>query len=368
MKMVLTLKQRIQLVQLYYANNKSITATIRLYRLQYGIQNICSRQGLTNLIHKFEKTGSVKDADRSGRPSVSKETLAEVYEATTRIQELDAQGTSSTRIIARDLNLSKSTIWNVLRTKLKHHPYKISRVQEITKDDTHLRYVFALRAIVIMETEENWLYNILWTDEAHFSISGHVNTKNCVVWADQNPHRLHSRPLFSPRITVWCGFTSNFILGPYFFEEQRANGTVHTVTVTGARYLDLLQTFIIPQLQQLQVLQETTFQHDGAPPHNTIAVRRFLAEHFGNRIISRNFDFPWPARSPDLNPCDFWLWGFLKSKVYAPAPATLNELKERITDCIAHINIDILRNVVGNFADRVILCEARGGSHFENYM
>ena len=96
MKMVLTLKQRIQLVQLYYANNKSITATIRLYRLQYGIQNICSRQGLTNLIHKFEKTGSVKDADRSGRPSVSKETLAEVYEATTRIQELDAQGTSST--------------------------------------------------------------------------------------------------------------------------------------------------------------------------------------------------------------------------------------------------------------------------------
>ncbi|GBN65801.1 hypothetical protein AVEN_85675-1, partial [Araneus ventricosus] len=25
----------------------------------------------------------------------------------------------------------------------------------------------------------------------------------------------------------------------------------------------------------------------------------------------------WPSRSPDLNPCDFWLWGYLKDVVFS---------------------------------------------------
>jgi hypothetical protein len=28
--------------------------------------------------------------------------------------------------------------------------------------------------------------------------------------------------------------------------------------------------------------------------------------------------FPWPPRSPDLTPCDFYLWGFVKDSVYVP--------------------------------------------------
>ena len=35
----------------------------------------------------------------------------------------------------------------------------------------------------------------------------------------------------------------------------------------------------------------------------------------------------WPARSPDLNPCDFYLCDTLKSKVYANNPHSLEELK-----------------------------------------
>ena len=38
----------------------------------------------------------------------------------------------------------------------------------------------------------------------------------------------------------------------------------------------------------------------------------------------------WPPRSPDLNPCDFFLWGYLKSKVYEPLPKTLDDLKANI--------------------------------------
>jgi hypothetical protein len=34
-----------------------------------------------------------------------------------------------------------------------------------------------------------------------------------------------------------------------------------------------------------------------------------------------------PKRSPDLNPCDFYLWGNLKNKVYSNNPHALDELK-----------------------------------------
>ncbi|GFX99874.1 uncharacterized protein TNCV_259111 [Trichonephila clavipes] len=52
---------------------------------------------------------------------------------------------------------------------------------------------------------------------------------------------------------------------------------------------------------------------DGAPPHITRCVKDVLKHHFTEeRVISRQFRHLWPPRSPDLNPCDFWLWGHLK--------------------------------------------------------
>jgi hypothetical protein len=38
---------------------------------------------------------------------------------------------------------------------------------------------------------------------------------------------------------------------------------------------------------------------------------------FGDRTVSRGL---WPARSPDLTPCNFYLWGNLKDKVYRINP------------------------------------------------
>ena len=53
---------------------------------------------------------------------------------------------------------------------------------------------------------------------------------------------------------------------------------------------------------------------------------------FCNLFISRKpiNGIDWPARSPDLNPCDFFLWGYLKSKVYCPKPRTLDDLENNI--------------------------------------
>ncbi|KFM75033.1 hypothetical protein X975_05140, partial [Stegodyphus mimosarum] len=58
------------------------------------------------------------------------------------------------------------------------------------------------------------------------------------------------------------------------------------------------------------------FMRDGTPPHVAVQVQQILRQKFTTeRVISRYFRTAWPPRSPDLTPCDFWLWGYLKSKV-----------------------------------------------------
>jgi hypothetical protein len=46
----------------------------------------------------------------------------------------------------------------------------------------------------------------------------------------------------------------------------------------------------------------------------------------------------WPACSPDLMPCDFYLWGSLKDKVYKRNLHTLHELEENIWEEISRIS------------------------------
>ncbi|GBL93676.1 hypothetical protein AVEN_25661-1 [Araneus ventricosus] len=47
--------------------------------------------------------------------------------------------------------------------------------------------------------------------------------------------------------------------------------------------------------------------------------------------------FCLPPHSPDLNPCDFWLWVFLKNHVCGGSMRTLPELKTSITRNVAEL-------------------------------
>ena len=62
---------------------------------------------------------------------------------------------------------------------------------------------------------------------------------------------------------------------------------------------------------------------DGAPPHWATRVRDYLDLTLPHRWIGRATDHNtaimyWPPISPDLTPCDFHLWGYIKDKVNVP--------------------------------------------------
>ena len=116
-----------------------------------------------------------------------------------------------------------------MRKGIKQYLYKIQLTQELKVNDHR---VFTDWALQLLEVDPMFEGRIIFSDEAHFWINGYVNKQNCRIWADTNPHEVHQKQLYPEKVTVWCGFWSGGIIGPYFFENE--NGS--SITVNGVRY------------------------------------------------------------------------------------------------------------------------------------
>jgi len=74
----------------------------------------------------------------------------------------------------------------------------------------------------------------------------------------------------------------------------------------------------------------------------------------------------WPARSPDLTPCDYFLWGYMKDKVFVPPqPVSIPDLKNRITAAVETITSDLLSRVLQELDYRLDVCRVTKGAYIE---
>ncbi|GFT91919.1 hypothetical protein TNCV_908161 [Trichonephila clavipes] len=67
--------------------------------------------------------------------------------------------------------------------------------------------------------------------------------------------------------------------------------------------------------------------------HTARATIDLLKDTFGDRLISRFGPVNWPPRSCDLTPLDYFLWGYVKSLVYADKPQTLDHFGRQHSPC-----------------------------------
>ncbi|GFW60698.1 uncharacterized protein TNCV_570441 [Trichonephila clavipes] len=156
-------------------------------------------------------------------------------------------------------------------------------------------------------------------DEAHFWLNGNVNKQNCRIWSEANPQVYVETPLHPEKLTV-C-----------------------------------------PELNNHDV-QELWFQQDGATCHTARATIDLLKDTLGDRLISRFGPVNWPPRSCDLTPLDYFLWGYVKSLVYADKPQTLDHLEDNIRRVIADRRPQMLEKVIENWTSRLDYIRASRGS------
>ena len=160
-------------------------------------------------------------------------------------------------------------------------------------------------------------------------------------------------PLIQRSLVFWCGMSRRRIIGPIFFDS----------TITTAAYLEIFNTFG-NQLHD-EELSIGYFQQDGATSHTSHASMAEIQSFFGDRVISKGL---WPPRSPDLTPPDYFLWGYLKGRVYQNKPRNIDALKANITKEIQAVTADVLARTFQNMARRVQSCLDAYGGHFQHML
>lgn len=273
----------------------------------------------------------------------------------------DANPKSSIRRAAQQLQITPSTLYIVMKKFIKIHPYKVSIGQKLKERDMARRVEFSKQVLGMIERDEINPSQIIFSDEAHFHLDGYVNKQNMRIWGKENPNMVISRPAHPIRVTAWAAVTAS---GIYL--------TFIEGNVTSNSYKELLANKFLPSAKKKGLISDHYFMQDGATPHRTREVFECLFESFGERVIGLGYPkftgggIEWPPYSPDLNPCDFFLWGFLKDRAYVDAPKNSDELKKAIEKAKKLIKADMLERVFHSFVTRLEIIERNGGGHFEN--
>ena len=259
------------------------------------------------------------------------------------------------------LGIPKSSFNRITLRELNFHPYRIRIRHALQEGDFHRRLQFCYWFLEQCR-DPDFIRLVVIGDEAAFSMNGEVNTKNVVRYAPKGepPAFNYDRSNSREKINVWVGLCGDgTIIGPYYFDGN----------VNGNEYLQMLNALVIPELALNYLLEfnRLWWFQDGAGPHRHGDVLERLVEIFHNRFVALNHAIEWPARSPDLTPCDFFFWGYLKSQVFTSPPPSIEALRLRITE-----NVDLLRakpefilNSFRSMQRRANICIERGGRHVE---
>jgi hypothetical protein len=326
----------------FFAETKSVTVTQRRFRAVFQTHWAPARNTILHLYREFEEEGGGKEEKRPRVPAVRSPENVEALRVAMRLSP-----GKSTRKASRELGISRRSIQRILHSDLKLFPYKISVLHKLSEHDKERRLQFAAWA----EEENATFHNTLFSDEAYFHLDGTFNEQNVRFWEREHPHNFRERSSHGRKVTVWVAISSNSLIGPIFFNE----------TVDSQRYLHMLQNDFVPQLMATQLLIGTQwFMQDGATPHTVNVVLDFLNTIFGPRVMSHRYPQRhncgqfWPPLCLDLNPCDFFLWGFLKENMFPIKPRNVMEMRAMIIQLCNDIDEDMCRRVITNMR---VLCK-----------
>lgn len=306
---------------------------------------------------RLYETGSVlpkkKDA---GRQRYARN----VRNVETVLRAVEQEPETSIRDIARQHDLSYSTIRRILKEE-KLHAYHYSRVQHLREGDYPRRKRFCEDFLRRVDEDPEFPSYVIFSDESLFTREGVLNSHNMHVWNDENPRVTRLRN-FQVRwkLNVWAGIMGTKILGPVILPE----------ILNGASYVQFLTENLPDFLENVPLFNRNKiiFQQDGAGPHNARIVTNFLNQQFPGRWMGRYGPICWPARSPDLNPLDFFLWGYCKEKIYRQLPEDIEELNDKLHYAIWSIENEVMERMQANLLRRMRACITMDGGHFEHLL
>ena len=358
----LTKDQRVWIC-LEYAKVNNACEVLRRWAERWGNLPPPTKRTVMITYRKFVREGTCLNVNkgRSGRRRTAR--TAENIELVR--ESLTENGQRSGR--RNGLGLSRATFERIVKFDIKFHPYVLIRRQKLGERDPEQRLAFCNRLVNTVAQDPDFLNKLIVSDEAVFRLNSEINSRNVRKYAargDGHPEDHYVEFLQgAQQIMVWVGLTRRgAVLGPYFVERN----------LDTREYIRIVRYNVIQRDFPAHNIDRNSmwWQQDGAPCHTSNATMRYLRGQFPGRLMSKQGDWPWPPRSPDLTVCDFFLWGYLKHQIWnvphEEQPRNLRELREAIVRACHNLEPMMIQNSFDCMLTRARNCILVGGNAFSN--
>jgi transposase len=236
-----------------------------------------------------------------------------------------------------------STSTNISQITLKRHLHKNNIYGRVGVKKPFVNAANKIKRLAWAKKKNNWIdewANVIWSDESRFEVFKGDGKR--YVW--RTPQEKYDPKCLIPTfksgqesVMVWGCFMKNK-LGPLVRLEGR---------ITAKIYIEMLDEYLLPFINNLENKNDHIFQEDNAPIHTARIAKKWKEN---NNITS----LPWPAQSPDLNPIEN-LWDELDRKVrkHKPLPKNKNDLWHILQEEWLKLHENIYKNLVDSMPHRI---------------
>jgi transposase len=289
-------------------------------------------------IKRFQETGKYSIKPKTGRKRTVR-TEKVIKQVRERFRRNPAQ---SARYVAKDMGLARTTMQLILKKDLGMTAYKKQKVHGLTEIQKKARVVKCRNILNWHDGDE-----IIFSDEKMFLLQDSHNQQNDRVYAkrltDVPSNKLAvERYQNVSRVMVWGAISKRGKLPLLFIEKG--------VKVDTNYYIQhVLKDHLLPHATSLYGDDYYCFQQDSAPSHKSKRTQEWCERNLPDFIPA----VEWPSASPDLNPLDFCIWGYMMSRLGSTKGLGIEKFKQRLVLIWDEMDQDIVRAACNSFFKRL---------------
>ena len=294
----------------------------------------------------------------SGRPATVR-----TAEAVAKVKSVfEEKPRSNARDVMRETGLKRWATREIIKKDLGMKPLTQVKAQRVTVDGRKKRLAQCEVWKAEIESGDLDLKSVYGADEKYFRLGATPggNKKFVVYVKDTLKKREVPNNLILRGDGQWMGGVSVMVsLGLCYKGVGTLRFAPSGTRLNKDEYLEIVRNTYLPDCHQhYGVPPSCVFQQDGATCHTANNVQSYCAEKFP-KFWPKSL---WPPHSPDLNPLDFFAWGYLQAEVDKQQPKCLDTFKLAIRRVVEILPLEFVQKAALSFYKRVCLCiEGEGG-------
>lgn len=340
---------------IYYDYMKGLKVTECVETLQRTFRDSApSKATIYRWYSDFQRgRDTLEDEPRSGRPieTVTEEKVAAVK----RILKEDNRVTYQS--MQHDLGISAHSLNTILNEKLKVKKLSARWIPHmLTQEQKEARVSFCHLMLQKFDNGRSRLIeNIVTGDETwlyQFEPERKCQSAQWVFPNERSPTKCR-RERSVGKIMIACFFSSSGSVANITLESQK--------TVTASWYTDVCMPQVLDAWTKKRPRSGTRrllWHHDNASAHTAAQTLEFLRENQVQLL-------PHPPYSPDLAPCDYFLFPKIKDKLRGTRFSTMEEARDAFEGEIRGLSEIEWKNCFRNWFERMQKCISCRGEYFE---